>query len=122
MRLKGGWRAKWGEAESQAEARGITAATWNSQGPCVQRSNQSGPASHPPPGPQPGTPWREEAPGWAVPGRGQGTRRFESGARVRELLAPLLGGAAGASGLGLNREHKPESIFPSWAPERPPAR
>ena len=45
--LKEGWRGKWGETESQAEAEVGMSGTRNSWGPCVQTSNQSGPGIPP---------------------------------------------------------------------------
>lgn len=65
--LKEGWRGKWGEAESQAEAEVGMSGTRNSWGPCVQTSSQSGPTSHPSPGLEPDTPRREEAPWVGLP-------------------------------------------------------
>ena len=117
VRSRGGWAATWGEAESQAGAPGRMAVTWNSRGPRVQ----SGPTSHPAPESGPDTPLAGEGPrGGGVASRGGGQGDTGSSQGPERYAVPPLGGAAGASWLGLNPEHTPERVFPSPASERLP--
>lgn len=118
--LKEGWRGKWGEAESQAEAEVGMSGTRSSWGPCVQTSNQSGPGIPPIAwagarhtqargGPLGGP--ALPAAGLAVPrgGGDGGAGSSQRPSRAAPAFTQCLRGPQGAFRLGQNPEHSPRS-------------